>query len=192
MAPASAGGPDAPGAGQQGSSDDDLVLVGSVGRTHGLRGELVINPHTDFPDERFAPGAALLVKRGASLETLTVATMRVHQGRPLVTFTGVASIEAAEKLGRPDLWIRAADRDEAPEGEFYHDELIGCRVETMSGQAVGVVTRIDETGGVPLLVIGDGADELLVPLAEAICRVIDPAARRIVIDPPDGLLDVNR
>lgn len=189
--------------------DDDLVRVGAIARTHGLRGELVINPDTDFPEERFAPGAAVLVKRagrrpgdqaagpsgggaGGGLETLTIATMRVHHGRPLVTFEGVTTIEAAEALGRPDLWIRAADRDEAPEGQFYHDELIGCGVETVGGEALGAVTRIDDTGGVPLLVIGNGADELLVPLAEAICRVIDPAARRIVIDPPEGLLDVNR
>lgn len=182
--------------------DEELVQVGTIGKTHGLRGEVAINPDTDFPDTRFAPGAALLVKRGNALETLTIATVRFHKGRPLVTFTGVATIEQAEALGRPALWVRASDRPAAPAGQFYHDALIGCRVETVAGDAVGDVTRIDETGGVPLLVVvaaapdgGDGSqgrDEVLIPLAESICRVIDPAARRIVIDPPDGLLDVNR
>lgn len=190
MPPTSPAGPVAPEPDPPGQ--DDLVLVGIVARTHGLRGEVVVAPHTDFPDARFAPGAVLLAKRGTGLDALTVAAMRPHQGRLLVTFEGVTTIEAAERLGRPELWIRMADRDEAPDGQFYHDELIGCRVETVRGEAVGVVTRVDETGGVPLLVIGEGADERLVPLAEAICRVIDPAARRIVIDPPDGLLDVNR
>lgn len=181
--------------------DEELVQVGTIGKPHGLRGEVTINPDTDFPDARFAAGAVLLVKRGDALDRLTIATARVHKGRPLVTFAGVTTIEQAEALGRPALWVRAADRPAAPAGQFYHDALIGCRVETMAGDAVGIVTRIDETGGVPLLVVvaeggvaesGEGRDEVLIPLAEVICRVIDTAARRIVIDPPDGLLDVNR
>lgn len=173
--------------------DEELVLVGTIAKPHGLRGEVTIHPDTDFPDARFAPGAALLVRRGEVLDTLTIASVRFHKGRPLVTFTGVTTIEQAEALGRPALWVRAADRPAPPEGQFYHDALIGCRVETLAGDAVGEVTRIDETGGVPLLVVvGEGRDEVLIPLAETICRVIDPAARRIAIDPPDGLLDVNR
>lgn len=176
------------------------MQIGSIARLHGLRGELVINPDTDFPEDRFAPGATVLVRRGTddrALETLTIATSRMHKGRPIVTFTGVDTIEAAEALGRPVLWIRAADRPAAPDGQFYYDALIGCRVETVAGDAVGPVTRIEETGGVPLLVVASDAggktqDEVLIPLAEDICRVIDPAARRIVIDPPEGLLDVNR
>jgi 16S rRNA processing protein RimM len=176
--------------------DEELVQVGTIGKPHGLRGEVVIHPATDFPHARFAPGATLLVRRGEALDTLTIVSARFHKDRPLVTFTGVTTIEQAEALGRPALWVRAADRPAAPDGQFYHDALIGCRVETVAGDAIGAVTRIDETGGVPLLVVGaeHGAarDEVLIPLAEAICRVIDPAARRIVIDPPDGLLDVNR
>jgi 16S rRNA processing protein RimM len=161
-----------------------------------LRGDVVIAPETDFPDERFAPGATLLARGGdTARDTLTVEASRSHNGRLIVRFAGVTTIEQAEALGRPQLLVRAADRPAAPDGHFYHDALIGCRVETVAGAAVGTVTRIDATGGVPLLVVvgdGESRDEILVPLAEAICRVIDPAARRIVIDPPDGLLDVNR
>jgi 16S rRNA processing protein RimM len=90
------------------------------------------------------------------------------------------------------LWIRAADRAAPPDGEFYHDALIGCRVETTAGKEVGTVSRVEGPRGMSILVVkGEGAREVLVPLAEAICPVIDPAARRIVIDPPEGLLDLN-
>jgi 16S rRNA processing protein RimM len=90
------------------------------------------------------------------------------------------------------LWIRADSRPPLPEGRYYHDALIGCDVETVAGERVGQVTRIDTFGSAPLLAVKDGRHEMLIPLAEAICVRIDPAARRIVIDPPDGLLDVNR
>lgn len=185
MAPAN----DAPDAA---ADRDELILVGRIARVHGLRGEVVITPETDFLDERFAPGAELLRKAGKAVDALRIESMRVHKGRPIVGFEGIDTIEAAEQLGRIELWIRAADRAALPDGEFYHDALIGCRVETVAGREVGTVSRVDGPRGMSLLVVrGEGAREVLVPLAEAICPVIDPAARRIVIDPPEGLLDLN-
>jgi 16S rRNA processing protein RimM len=179
---------------QHDDQDDDLVLVGTIGRTHGLRGEVFINSETDFPEERFAPGAQLLMRTGETgpVQPVTVEAVRFHNGRPIVRFEGMASIEQAETLGRASLWIRAGSRAPLPEGQFYHDALIGCDVETVAGEPVGRVTRIDAFGSAPLLVVTDSRhQDVLVPLAEAICVRIDPAARRIVIDPPEGLLDVN-
>jgi 16S rRNA processing protein RimM len=171
---------------------EDLVLVGRIARTHGLRGEVIVDPETDFLEERFAVGKTLLIRKhdGTKL-TLGIASARFHKGRPIVAFEGIASIEQAEALGRPELWIDAATRGELPAGEFYHDALIGCRVETTGGEVIGTVSRIEGSRGAALLVIPRGASEVLVPLAEAICPVIDPAARRIVIDPPEGLLELN-
>jgi len=179
------------------TEDDDLVLVGRVAKPHGLRGDVFINSETDFPDERFAPGAQLLMRSAAAGETgptqpVTVDAVRFHNGRPIVRFMGVSSVEQAEPLARATLWVPAKSRAPLPEGQFYHDALIGCDVETVAGEAVGRVTRIDNFGSAPLLAVTDGRHpELLVPLAEAICVRIDPSARRIVIDPPEGLLDVN-
>jgi 16S rRNA processing protein RimM len=205
------------------ADDEDLVLVGQVAKPHGLRGEVVINPETDFPEERFAPGAQLLMRRAepaglrgpaagaggssgrsgraavgaahdaaiAAIETVSVASVRFHNGRPIVRFAGRDSIDQVETLGGATLWIRADSRPPLPEGHYYHDALIGCDVETLAGERVGQVTRIDAFGSAPLLAVTDGRHEMLIPLAEAICVRIDPAARRIVIDPPDGLLDVN-
>jgi 16S rRNA processing protein RimM len=178
--------------------DLDLVLVGRIARPNGLRGDVAINPETDFPEDRFAPGAQLLLTRreravsAGTIERVQIAAARFHNGRPIVRFEGFGSIEAVEPLGGASLWIRADSRPPLPEGHYYHDALIGCAVETIAGQVVGQVTRIDAFGSAPLLVVTDGRHDVLIPLAEAICVRIDPAARRIVIDPPDGLLDVNR
>jgi len=171
--------------------EDGLVLVGIVARPHGLKGEVAIEPRTDFAGERFAAGAALLVELGGRFETLRVASERVHRGRPLVTFAGRATREAVEPLRGASLWIRAGERPPLEAGRFYHSELEGCRVETTCGTVVGEVVRVEATAGVPLLVVKGSAREVLVPLAEAICRAIEPGARRIVIEPPDGLLELN-
>jgi 16S rRNA processing protein RimM len=173
---------------------DDLVLVGRIARSHGLRGDVIVDPETDFVDERFASGSELLIRRATGLETVRIATVRFHKHRPIVRFDGIESVEQADALRDVDLWIRAADRAPLPAGEYYHDALIGCRVETTTGAAVGIVARIDGPRGGALLVVhrdGDPAREVLIPLAEAICPIVDPAAGRIVIDPPEGLLDVN-
>ncbi len=172
---------------------DDWVQVGAIARVHGLRGQVVITPTTDFVEERFAPGARVCIRPedARTPRLLTIAAVRFHRDRPIVRFEGIDSIDAAEALGRVPLWVDAGSRAPLGDRQYYHDDLIGCRVETLAGVPVGVVSRVDPTGGAALLVIGDGRDERLVPLADAICRVIDPAARRIVIDPPEGLLDLN-
>jgi 16S rRNA processing protein RimM len=173
---------------------EEFVLVGQIARTHGLRGDVYVISETDFPEERFAPGAQLLMRRGGegdAMAPVRIEAVRFHNGRPIVRFEGLASIDQAETLGGATLWIRAASRAPLPDGHYYHDALIGCTVETVTGQAVGQVTRIDAFGSAPLLVVTDGRHEVLIPLAEAICVRIDPAARRIVIDPPEGLLEAN-
>ena len=172
--------------------DEGLVLVGIVARPHGLRGQVVVNPETDFADERFAPGATVLAVIDGRPGPLTVSSLRFHQGRPIVAFEGRTTIEAVEPLAGATLWIREADRPALEPGRFYHSDLVGCRVDTQDGAIVGPVVRVADEGGGPLLVIDVEGDEVLAPLSEAICRSIDIAARRIVIEPPEGLLELNR
>lgn len=173
---------------------EDLVLVGTVERPHGLRGEVVVNPLTDFPEDRFVPGASLLAARAGRApdgRTLRIEDVRWHKGRPLVLFAAVETVEDAEALRGLGLFIAAAARPALEPGLFYETDLVGCRVETTDGRSVGEVLRVEGAPGASVLAI-DGPDgEVLVPLAEDICRVIDPASRRIVIDPPAGLLELN-
>jgi 16S rRNA processing protein RimM len=175
-------------------SAEDLVLVGTVERPHGLRGEVVVNPLTDFPEERFAPGASLLAARAgqtAAGRTLRIEDVRFHKGRPLVLFADVDTVEDAEALRGLGLFIAAAARPALEAGLFYETDLVGCRVETADGRSLGEVARVEGAPGASVLAIDGPGGEVLVPLAEEICRIIDPANRRIVIDPPAGLLELN-
>jgi 16S rRNA processing protein RimM len=175
----------------------DLLIVGTIERPHGLRGEVVVNPFTDFPEARFVPGARFATGRGptppaapAGPDALVVEDVRWHKERPLVLFAGVESVEAAEALRGRSLWISAASRPALEPGRYYETDLVGCLVETADGP-VGRVSRVEGAPGASMLVVDASGGEVLVPLAQPICTVIDLAARRIVIDPPAGLLDLN-
>jgi 16S rRNA processing protein RimM len=172
---------------------DDAILVGVVARTHGNRGEVAVNAETDFPEERFREGAQLMTRlKDGSPATMEVATMRMHQGRPVILFKGVASMNDAELLAGRELRVAENDRDahRLGKGEYYHRDLIGCDVVTEDGEPIGQVTAIDGDRSATRLVVKSRRNEVLIPLADAICTV-DLAARRITVRPPEGLLELN-
>jgi 16S rRNA processing protein RimM len=170
---------------------DDLVVVARVARPHGRRGEVILNLETDFPEQRFAPGNRLVVRRGAAAEELVVRSLGFMKARPVVGFEGFESIDDAETLAGCELRIPHGELADLPAGMFYHHDLVGCRVETAAGGVVGEVSRIDGGGVTSLLVVQTLGGEELIPLVDEMCRVIDPGARRIVIAAPDGLLGLN-
>lgn len=169
-----------------------MLLVGVVARTHGNKGEVIVNPTTDFPDDRFAAGATLWGRAagGGASERLRVRAFRMHQGRPVIGFDGVATMSDAERFAGWDLRIPAADRRALPPHVYYRDDLIGCEVVTNDGEVVGRVRAVDGEGQAVRLVVTAARGEVLVPLAQDVCAV-DVQARRIVVTPPEGLLDVN-
>jgi len=170
---------------------DDMVLVGRIARPFGHRGQVIVNGSTDFPEARFAPGAVLHTRRGEQDATLTVAASRLHQGRPVLVLEGVETMNDAEALAGLELRVPLSALATLPPGTYYEHELVGCGVVTTGGQAVGPVRAVERSAGPTRLVIGSGRGEIQVPLVEEICVEIDVAGRRIVIDPPDGLLELN-
>jgi 16S rRNA processing protein RimM len=170
---------------------DDLALVGRIARAHGIRGQVIVNPETDFLDSRFRPGAILHVLRNGVPQALRVTTARVHQGRPIIGIEGIETMNDAEALAGLELRVPEEDLEPLPAGVFYRHELVGCRVETVAGQPVGEVQKVEGDMGISRLVVNGPGGEVLIPLAEAICVTIDTAARRIVVDPPEGLLELN-
>ena len=169
-----------------------MAVVGRIARTHGIRGQVIVNLETDFPDERFRPGATLFAERGGVLTPLTLTTVRFQNGRPVIGLQGVDTIDDAEQLAGLELRVPIEALAPLPEGTFYHHDLVGCRVVTKNGQDVGTVEGVEGTFGGSRLIVTAGAGEILIPLAADICPTIDIAGKRIVIDPPEGLLDVNR
>jgi len=170
---------------------EDMVTVGRVGRPHGLRGHVVVNPETDFVEERFAPGQAVHVQRAGQVQPLAVASLRIQGGRPVVRFEGMDRIEDVEPFVGCELRIPEESLAPLEPGRYYHHQLVGCVVDTVDGTRVGEVTAVEGGEGCSRLVIRGARGDVLVPLATDIVPTIDVAARRIVVAPPEGLLDVN-
>ena len=162
-------------------------------RVHGLRGELVVEPHTDSPSERFAVGASFDARapRGGFRGTLRVSAARPHSGRLLVTFEGVEDRDAAEALRGVRLFLATSvlPPPDDPE-EFHVHQLEGLRAELADGTPIGTVRDVIHGPGGELLVLDrPDADDALVPFVTAIVPTVDVPGGRIVLDPPEGLLD---
>jgi 16S rRNA processing protein RimM len=165
------------------------VVVGRIGRPHGIRGEVTVESRTDEPDERFAPGAVLSVDGPVS--ELVVDGTHWHSGRLLVRFRGVEDRNAAEALRGLLLHVDRAE-DETPDDpdEYYDSTLTGCTAVLGDGTVVGELTDVLHLPSQDLLVLRTPDDrEVLVPFVEAFVPVVDVVARRVVIDPPHGLLE---
>ena len=167
---------------------EDMVLVGRISRPHGLRGDVLIAPETDFPDVRFAEGAALFAQRGDTVVALEIDRSRVHAGKLLVGFRGLERLEDVEGLGR-DLRMPESALVPLPDGEYYWYQYVGAPVQTEAGESVGTVVRVEPTGGSGMLVVQRGTEEIQVPLTASMCPVLRPDL--IVVRPPEGLLDLN-
>jgi 16S rRNA processing protein RimM len=177
---------------------DEMAVVGRIARPHGIRGQVVVNLETDYPHERFQPGAEFFVARKvgdgpqAVPERLVIATVRFHNERPVIGFEGVSDMNQATTLAGRELRIPVDQLTPLPPETFYRHDLVGCAVDKADGSHVGEVTDVEGTLGGSRLVVATGRGEVLVPLAAEICRSIDVAGKRIVIDPPEGLLELNR
>jgi len=169
-----------------------MALVGQIARAHGIRGQVIVNAETDFPAERFHAGAELFIERGGVVEPIRLSSVRFQHDRPVVGIEGVATMDDAQALAGCELRVPADALTALPAGVFYRHDLVGCRVETRAGVAVGVVQKVEGTPGRSRLVVDGAPGEVLIPLVPQICVTVDPAAKRIVIDPPEGLLEVNR
>lgn len=173
-------------------TDRTHLLVGMIVRPHGLRGELVVEVRTDSPEERFAPGAELVARPGTGADSLlTVESARPHSGRLLVRFVGVPDRDAAEGLRGVKLLVDAASLPPTDDpDEFHAHQLEGLRVELPDGAVVGTVREVAHGPGGELLVVGrSGLPDALVPFVAVIVPVVDLEGGRVVLDPPEGLLD---
>ena len=170
----------------------EMALVGVVARTHGRRGEVVVRSETDFPEERFRAGGTLFVERAGEPAEARIRAARFHRGRPVVAFDGVETLGEAEGLRGAELRIPEAALRPLPADTWYEHELAGCSVRTVGGEEVGTVGGVEGPAGAKRLLVRREGVEVDVPLVAGICVSIDAGAGSIVIDPPDGLLDVNR
>jgi 16S rRNA processing protein RimM len=133
----------------------------------------------------------LYVRPVEQVESRTVTDSRADRDRWVVGFAGLETIDDAEAMRGLELRVPATDLKVLGPGAFYVHDLVGCLVRTVSGEDVGPVVSVDLATGVPVLTVAAGG-EVLVPFVDAICRRVDPVGRVIEIDPPNGLIDLNR
>lgn len=165
------------------------LVVGRVGRAHGLRGEVAVDVRTDDPDRRFAPGSTVRTEPGD--RALIVAATRPHSGRLLVIFEGVTDRTAADQLRGALLTVDTTDLPAIDDpDEFYDHQLVGLAAEHIDGTPLGEVADVLHPPGADLLVIAHvEGREVLVPFVAAMVPVVDVRSGRVVIDPPPGLID---
>lgn len=169
------------------------LVVGQIGRPHGIRGEVAVQTSTDEPADRFAAGS-VLVTDPAEAGPLTVEYARgqAGSGRLIVAFADVLDRNAAEALRGVRLCVDSADLPPPEDPDEYHDfQLIGLTAVDTDGKPLGEVERIDHGPAADLLVLRktDGG-QALVPFVTAIVPEVDLAGGRLVLTPPPGLLEL--
>ncbi len=169
---------------------EETVLVGRILRPHGLRGEVKIEVLSDVP-ERFDPGRELWLSAPAARpRRVRIDSFRAGSGGALLGLEGCHTREQAEDLRGSRLEVGLSEVPEAPEGLFYHHQLIGCGcVDELRGELGEVVNVVEDGGGQLLEIERSAGRRLLVPFVEAIAVEVDVAERRIVMRLPAGLLE---
>lgn len=173
-------------------NSEELIAVAYTVRPRGLRGELVADLLTDFPERFDELEKVILKKPDGTTVGLKIKDFWFQKGRIVLKFDGVDSIEAAQpyincEVCVPESEIIALDTD-----EFYHWELEGCAVETLEGEMLGRVRELMRTGGTEILVVAredDPKKDYLIPFAAEICTDVDIENKSIRINPPEGLLE---
>jgi 16S rRNA processing protein RimM len=169
----------------------DRLTVGRIGKPQGIRGEVTVEVRTDAPEIRFAAGSVLFTDP-AERGPLTVESTRDQNGRLVVAFEGVPDRNAAEQLRNTMLLVDASDVPPSDDPDEFHDtQLMGMSAELTDGSRLGEVTDVLHLPhGDVLVVRREDASEVLVPFVKAIVPEVDLAAGRLVVDPPEGLLDL--
>ena len=171
-----------------------FLTIARILRPQGRRGEVAAEILTDFP-ERFAKLQSVFLELpGQTPQSITVEKVWLHKGQVILKFAGIDSIESASRLRGLEVFIPVEERTPLPPHHYYLWELDGCRVVgERQGEEIGTVIEVELTAGVALLHVKreDGKGEVLIPLAQEICKRIDPPAKLIVIDPLEELLDLN-
>jgi 16S rRNA processing protein RimM len=162
------------------------LVVGRIGRAHGVLGEATIEVQTDDPDIRFQVGNKLTLDDGRQL---TIRSSRWHNQILLLAFDGVGDRNQIEEL-RDQLISSDVDLGSLAPGEYHFQQLIGCEVFQQNGELIGAVDEIVQLPGQDLLSVSRAGGQVLIPMVKQIIIEIDVLAKKIVVNPPEGLLDV--
>ncbi len=172
--------------GSPGAGEPAYLVVGKLRRPHGLKGEMLMEVLTDFP-ERLKPGVTLFLEPDYS--QIVLRSIRPHKDGLLVAIMGCDTPEMAGAYRNRLAAVETATRPTLPEGEYYHHQLIGLQVNTDAGQTLGKVTEILPTGAHDVLVVrGETGPEILIPLVDAFLREVNLAQGDMIVSLIPGML----
>lgn len=168
---------------------DDLVAIARIAKPRGLRGEVVADLLTDFPERFRETKSVTAVAPDGTRRELKIDAFWFQKGRVVFKFAGFDSMTDAEALREFEICVSESESVELNHDEFFEWQLEGCAVEVIGGEPLGVVAEVMKTGGTEVLVVKGPEKDYLIPFAEAICVDVDIDAKLIRVDPPEGLLD---
>ena len=174
------------------SERPSYLAIARVVRTRGNRGEVLAELHTDFPTRFNLLEKVWLAFPDRSRRCLKLEECWEHKGRQVLKFAGVDSITAAEELVGTWVEIEAGDAVILPAGTYYDHDLVGCNVIDQSGRRLGTVKEVWRIPGNNQLVVESDRGEFLIPAKGGICKEVSIPDRRIMVELPEGLMDLNQ
>ncbi len=169
--------------------NSDFVALGKILRSQGRDGRFKLRLN-----EKGLPRpdcGTIYLRRADGFEAFSVESLTLDRNAYFLKLKGIDTLAGADALVGLDVFVAEADFRPLERGLFYDFEVIGCRVVMRDGAEIGEVSGILPAGGPILLIVKRGDGEIYVPFTETICVKVDPGAKEILIDPPDGLLELN-
>jgi 16S rRNA processing protein RimM len=170
--------------------DRDRVAVADVLRPRGNCGEVLAKSQTDVPGRLENLKCAMARLADGSDVAVEIAQAWVHKSNWVLKFSGIDSMDAAERFRHAEIWLPSSDRGVLPEGEFFQSDIIGSAVVDSAGELLGFVEAVQQYGGPPLMQLRLEGREVLIPFVNAICREVDLTSKTITVDLPQGLLEL--
>lgn len=167
----------------------DLIAIARLSKPRALRGEIVGDVLTAFPERFDNLKRVSIVYPNGEISEVEIEKFWFQKGRIVLKFVGFDTIEAAETLRECEVCVHETEAVKLETDEYFDWELENCTVETITGERIGTVKEIMRTGGTEVLVVTGDAKEYLIPFAETICTDVDVENKLIKVDAPEGLLD---
>lgn len=169
-----------------------LVVMGRSAGSYGLKGEVKVTSFADDPEVFLRAEAVYFGPDPRRAKPRRMLAMRWHGGRLLMSLEGITTREQAAETGGAWIYIQAKDMPPPADDEFYWHEVLGAEVFDAAGRRLGKVHALTETNAHDMMVVrGDGGREALIPLIDGVMLEVDSTAGKVVVDPPEGLLEAQ-
>ena len=178
-------------------ADKSFIAVARIARTRGNRGEVIADIYTDNPDRFDVLDEVWLEFDDGGRQARTRKQLKKlenvwdHKGRKVLKFEGVDTISDAEVFSGCWVMIPASQATELPEGTYFNHDLVGCAVNNIDGTPIGTVSEVLDITENTQLVVRGGGREYLIPAVKSICIEVSIPDKRIIIDPPEGLMELG-